>query len=393
MANLKEQEKWEDGVYQIEENDPVLGGENGITNKPIKQLANRTLWLKKFLELLGKKSAPKDLTADSTSTADESGHSHKLPVGSTAQKGIWQATSDTGVDSDGLVLTAKAGKKLAQLIATVQLALNNYIPLNKRSSAVNSNDENNVATSKAVKTAYDKGVEAKNAADNAQRSANAANDNANGRVSKSGDTITGSLAITGSQSGGFASGLALKNKAGGQNTSVFVDFYQTENIPRASMWMRDAGNNSTKIEFLNTPEGANFYADSRQNVFTITSSGNLWSSAYGLLHDKFASKSDVYAKSRFRHQWYGNYYEGAEVFDVPMAENGVMRTIIMGATINGYAKLNLPESFNGNHRVQVMDVGSGRHVVGANIQNGNVVEVFTHGQTGLNIIAIGWYGW
>lgn len=393
MANLKEQEKWEDGVYQIEENDPVLGGENGITNKPIKQLANRTLWLKKFLELLGKKSAPKDLTADSTSTADESGHSHKLPVGSTAQKGIWQATSDTGVDSDGLVLTAKAGKKLAQLIATVQLALNNYIPLNKRSSAVNSNDENNVATSKAVKTAYDKGVEAKNAADNAQRSANAANDNANGRVSKSGDTITGSLAITGSQSGGFASGLALKNKAGGQNTSVFVDFYQTENIPRASMWMRDAGNNSTKIEFLNTPEGANFYADSRQNVFTITSSGNLWSSAYGLLHDKFASKSDVYAKSRFRHQWYGNYYEGAEVFDVPMAENGVMRTIIMGATINGYAKLNLPESFNGTHRVQVMDVGSGRHVVGANIQNGNVVEVFTHGQTGLNIIAIGWYGW
>ena len=81
------------------------------------------------------------------------------------------------------------------------------------------------------------------------------------------------------------------------------------------------------------------------------------------------------------------------MFDVPMANNGVMRTIIMGATINGYAKLNLPESFNGTHRVQVMDVGSGRHVVGANIQNGNVVEVFTNGQTGLNIIAIGWYGW
>lgn len=188
MANLKEQEKWEDGVYQIEENDPVLGGENGITNKPIKQLANRTLWLKKALELFGKKSAPKDLTENSTSTADESGHSHKLPIGSTTQKGIWQATSDTGVDSDGLVLTAKAGKKLAQLIATVQLALNNYIPLNKRSSAVNSNDENNVATSKAVKTAYDKGVEAKNAADGA-------NNNANNRVSKSGDTMTGPLNI------------------------------------------------------------------------------------------------------------------------------------------------------------------------------------------------------
>ena len=45
MANLKEQDKWEDGVYQIEENDAVLGGENGITNKTIKQLANRTSWL------------------------------------------------------------------------------------------------------------------------------------------------------------------------------------------------------------------------------------------------------------------------------------------------------------------------------------------------------------
>lgn len=195
MANLKEQEKWEDGVYQIEENDPVLGGENGITNKPIRQLANRTLWLKKFLELLGKKSVPKDLTANSTSTADDSGHSHKLPVGSTTQKGIWQATSDTGVDSDSLVLTAKAGKKLAQMIAVVQLALNNYIPLNKRSSSVNSNDENNVATSKAVKTAYDKGIEAKNTADNAQQTAEAANRNANSRVAKSGDTMTGNLTV------------------------------------------------------------------------------------------------------------------------------------------------------------------------------------------------------
>ena len=316
------------------------------------------------------------------------------------------------------------------------------IPNSKKSSAVDSNSADTVATSAAVKIAYDKGVEAKTAADgaqstandgvakaktaqaaaeaaqrtandgvskattaqntannavtkadNAQRAADNANNNANNRVSKSGDTMTGSLAITGSQSGGFANGLMLKNKAGGQNTGVFVDFYQTDNIPRASMWMRDAGKNSTQIEFLNTPEGADWNIDSRQNVFTITSSGNLWSRAYGWLHDKFASKSEVYVKSRFRSQWYPNHYEGAGVFDVPMGDNGVMRTIIMGATIDGYAKLNLPESFNGAHRVQVMDVGSGRHVVGANIQNGNVVEVFNSGHTGLNIIATGWYGW
>lgn len=114
---------------------------------------------------------------------------------STTQKGEVQLTSDTGLDSEELGLTAKAGKKLAKLIATVQLALNNYIPLNKRSSAVNSSDENNVATSKAVKTAYDKGVDAKNAADNAQRAADNANNNANTRVAKSGDTMTGNLTV------------------------------------------------------------------------------------------------------------------------------------------------------------------------------------------------------
>lgn len=200
MANLKEQEKWEEGIYQIEENDPVLGGENGITNKPIKQLANRTLWLKKVLELFGKKSAPKDLTVESTSTADESGHSHKLPVGSTTEKGIWQATSDTGIDSDGLVLTAKAGKKLAQLIAQLQLNVTqNYINNNKKSDSVNSNSSESVASSKAVKTAYDKGVDAKETADNA-------NNNANGRVSKSGDRLTGILYSVGISSKHFGYG-------------------------------------------------------------------------------------------------------------------------------------------------------------------------------------------
>ena len=75
-----------------------------------------------------------------------------------------------------------------KIIAYEDWVNDGYVPLNKRSSAVNSKDENNVATSKAVKTAYDKGVEAKNAADGA-------NNNANGRVSKSGDTMTGPLNI------------------------------------------------------------------------------------------------------------------------------------------------------------------------------------------------------
>ena len=225
----------------------------------------------------------------------------------------------------------------------------------------------------------------------------------NTKVSKNGDVINGMLFIDGVKSGGFASGLAIRNKAGGQYTGGFVDFYQSDTIPRSSIWFRDAGNNSTQIEFLNTPEGSDWNRDSRQGVFTITSSGNLWSKSYGWLHDYFAKQADIsnvwrelnntYRKNRYRHQHYPHHYNGAEVFDIPVADNGVMRIIVMNVTINGYARVNLPEAYNGSCMVQATDVGGGRKVVGANIQNGNVVEIHNGGEVGLNILTIGWYGW
>ena len=49
MANLKEDNTWEQGIYQFETSDPVMGGPNGIDNVPTRQLANRTLWLKNQL--------------------------------------------------------------------------------------------------------------------------------------------------------------------------------------------------------------------------------------------------------------------------------------------------------------------------------------------------------
>ena len=81
------------------------------------------------------------------------------------------------------------------------------------------------------------------------------------------------------------------------------------------------------------------------------------------------------------------------MFDIPVADNGVMRVIIMNVSIDGYARVNLPEAFNGTCMVQVTDVGAGRKQIGANIQNGNVVEIHNSGEAGFNILAIGWYGW
>ncbi|WP_143519161.1 glycine-rich domain-containing protein [Pseudomonas sp. QTF5] len=50
MADLPESPDWAPGVYQLETSDPVLGGPEGITNLPAKQLANRTSWLKKKID-------------------------------------------------------------------------------------------------------------------------------------------------------------------------------------------------------------------------------------------------------------------------------------------------------------------------------------------------------
>ena len=46
MANVTETPTFEEGIYQIETTDPVLGGANGIANVQAKQLANRTAYLK-----------------------------------------------------------------------------------------------------------------------------------------------------------------------------------------------------------------------------------------------------------------------------------------------------------------------------------------------------------
>ena len=116
------------------------------------------------------------LTLDDTTenNKDKQGHTHKLPIASLVKKGIVKLFS--GYDSDGedMAATPKAIKGLKALIDAITRNLGNYIPNSKKSSRVDSNSAETVATSAAVKTA---------------------NDNANTRVDKSGDTMTGNLIV------------------------------------------------------------------------------------------------------------------------------------------------------------------------------------------------------
>ncbi|MBF6985778.1 phage tail protein, partial [Pasteurella multocida] len=115
MAGLQEETRWENEIYRIEENDPVHGGEDGITNKPIKQLANRTKYLKKEVE---KRYIAQDA--------------------STEQKGLVQLDSSTDSNAEDKAATPKAVKAVRALVTAVRNALNNYIPNSKKSDDDNS---------------------------------------------------------------------------------------------------------------------------------------------------------------------------------------------------------------------------------------------------------------
>ena len=102
------------------------------------------------------------LTLDDTTenTKDKRGHTHKLPIASLVKKGIVKLFSGYDSDAEDMAATPKAIKGLKALIDAITRNLGNYIPNSKKSSAVDSNSADTVATSAAVKTAYDKGVEA-----------------------------------------------------------------------------------------------------------------------------------------------------------------------------------------------------------------------------------------
>ena len=139
------------------------------------------------------------LTLDDTTenTKDKLGHTHKLPIASLVKRGIVKLFSGYDSDAEDMAATPKAIKGLKALIDAITRNLGNYIPNSKKSSRIDSNSADDVATSKAVKTAYDKGIEAKNAADEA-------NNNANGRVPKEGDTTINGTLRAKNTSGGWS---------------------------------------------------------------------------------------------------------------------------------------------------------------------------------------------
>ncbi|MEW5833052.1 MAG: phage tail protein [Campylobacterota bacterium] len=136
MAYLDEAEVWEEGIYQWETTDPLIGGPNGIDNVPTKQLANRTAWLKKlFTDLFnGEVSALKadtlttarkingvnfDGSSDITITAEPTEHTHNeiVPAGTVCY--FAQSTPPGGwIKANGALVSRTAYAALFAAIGT-----------------------------------------------------------------------------------------------------------------------------------------------------------------------------------------------------------------------------------------------------------------------------------
>lgn len=143
MANLVETNRWEAGIYQFETSDPVMGGPNGVDNRPTRELANRTLWLKtelaKAVEAIGKTQAitmtagagligggnltanwsialatPSTLSGSTTNWAGNgnTGHTHELAAATPLLAGVAKLVNTLNSAATDAALTAAMGKKL-----------------------------------------------------------------------------------------------------------------------------------------------------------------------------------------------------------------------------------------------------------------------------------------
>ena len=321
------------------------------------------------------------LTLDDTTenTKDKRGHTHKLPIASLVKKGIVKLFSGYDSDAEDMAATPKAIKGLKALINAITRNLENYIPNSKKSSRVDSNSADTVASSAAVKIAYDKGVDAKTAADNAQSSANAANNNANGRVSKSGDTMTGLLTALGFIANSPTASVMFRSTTA---LSAFLDFAQ-KNTQHALTTLESIAfaDNAAEFRMHLTPRGDNNDTDRREHTFTFQPGGNIWSKKFGWFDQYFGKKPTF--------TYYQHHYLGASVYKIPFSDTQCLKITLMLADHAWSDELILPEIYNGQFLVNAIDAGGGTDALGAFGVSNNRIKLLGDAGTRAAIFVFG----
>ncbi len=210
MANLPETPQWEEGIYQIEVSDPVLGGPDGISNRQGKQLASRTLYLKQQVEKGGSDLAKHIAAADP--------HTQYAPKASPTFTGT--PTAPTPANSDNskkLATTEFVAKALAALAGSAPETLDTL----KELADALGNDPNFATT--VLNKLAEKLAKDQNGADIPDPALFVKNLNleetvkkAAGAIQKSGGNMEGPLGLTRTSS----FGVATENTLGGNSIAI-----------------------------------------------------------------------------------------------------------------------------------------------------------------------------
>lgn len=288
------------------------------------------------------------------------------------QYGITKLYTGYDSQSEDLALTPKTAYQLKQLIDSNTRSLGNVIPNSKKSSAVNSNSADTVATSAAVKTAYDKGIEARIAA-------YAANNNANGRVSKSGDTMTGLLTALGFIANSPTASVMFRSTSA---LSSFLDFAQ-KNTQHALTTLESIAfaDNAAEFRMHLTPRGYNNDKDRREHTFTFQPGGNIWSKKFGWFDQHFGRKPTF--------TYYQHHYLGASVYKIPFSDTQCLKITLMLADHAWSDELILPEIYNGQFLVNAIDAGGGTDALGAFGVSNNRIKLIGDAGTRAAIFVFG----
>ena len=205
-----------------------------------------------------------------------------------------------------------------------------------------------------------------------------ANQNANGKVSKTGDTMTGALTVKSTNPGQMFGALKLQNEGTTTNTAVGVD-----------VWLGDKQRGW--LGYTVNGQGSDFYVANVASIGTVgallrANDTGLWLRPYGgWLHEYFAKKDEA----RWTWNSYPAHHRGAQVFY--HAASGLKIITMTADVIVGNSQIYLPESFSGFFNVVGCDSGAGKFAIGVSPYGRNGLAVSAPAGLIAHFICIGYH--
>lgn len=182
----------------------------------------------------------------------------------------------------------------------------------------------------------------------------------------------------------------LTVKSTGKETTGLDFINWNGQYPQVTLSAVDIGGYANELRIYTTPTGSDYNSDRRLHAMTVGVNGEIWTNAYGHLHNYFVKKSDFYEMS------YNQHYGGAHVWAIRFNQAGGIKRIQIHCTnmySNGELDIYLPEEVSGIRSISVQDDGYLRYSYGVKVMSANLIKVYTPPKvtTGFYVNIVGWH--